>query len=421
MTNATNPTQWPKFEHAGIWYADHCEVLLIELSVPVIFLQRWWRQRAKPRKNQKVYTIIRRGRFFTVAGSAERLRFKDPALLRKFRAFEKLDGTNLGVRCDGAVFGRRTRVFKDSYQKVPLDGVVPTAKEVRAVKQVLLGSETANGTELVLYGELMCNPRKFDYDERSMDSKFYCFGAMVRFPDTFSGKDVLAAQRAIKQRGFAPTINGNSSGRVALNDRLRELLVGQGIPCAPLLGEGPFGELCLSMKATLMKDGMEGVVLTGDDGSLKKWKTSVEDESKTHAMLSALIQQHPRYVFELAGVDVDVIQCMIDVSAKKTTTGQASKARKPNKEKKKTTANKTAPFDDATHEAALVSAMTKYDALEAYFDRGDQATIIGLLNKEVTDDLGAVGKEQIKCIGAAVGKKVGSALGRWKNVQTRTV
>jgi hypothetical protein len=208
-----------------------------------------------------------------------------------FRTYEKLDGTNLGVRCDGAVFGRRLRISGDSYQKVPLAGTIPTGKEVQAVKDAMLGQDAKHGTELVLCGELMCNPSKFDHNERAMGGKFCCFGAMLKHPKTATDNEVITLQQKLKQRGFAPLI-GENAGRIVLNHKMRELLESQGVTCVPLMDEGPFVELCFRMKESLMNDGMEGVVLMGDEGSLLKWKTSIEDESETHGVLCSLMRDH---------------------------------------------------------------------------------------------------------------------------------
>lgn len=35
------------------------------------------------------------------------------------------------------------------------------------------------GVKLASYGELMCNPGKFDHGEREMGHKFYCLGGML--------------------------------------------------------------------------------------------------------------------------------------------------------------------------------------------------------------------------------------------------
>jgi len=45
---------------------------------------------------------------------------KDDFLNRPVVAFEKIDGTNFGVRCDGVLFGRRNKVEGLTYQKVPV-------------------------------------------------------------------------------------------------------------------------------------------------------------------------------------------------------------------------------------------------------------------------------------------------------------
>jgi hypothetical protein len=141
-----------------------------------------------------------------------------------------------------------------------------------------------------------------------------------------------------------------------------------------------------------MNDGMEGVVLTGDEGSLFKWKTSIEDESETHSVLCSLMRDYSPTVLKIAGVDVDLVQCLIDVATKKpNATPRKGKVSKP-----KRGAPKKAVHDEAMLETALVSAMSKYDALDVYFDRGDRSTIISLFKKELVEDLVAATSEEIK-------------------------
>ena len=416
-----NPAQWPSFDHIGIWYCHMCHQRHRALNAIAIYIQRWWRQRGQSRKQQKIYPILQQRRFYSVSFSAFTIRQQqqpDNAFDQMFcHAYEKLDGTNLGVRCDGAVFGRRLRIQANTYQRVPLEGSIPLASQVQSVKKAMLGKDNEQGMELILYGELMCNPGKFDYNQRGMGHKFYCFGAMLTSSKEITDNKMTNWKHLLKQQGFNPSMS-SKSGRIAMNHRLRQLLEDNEICCVPLMDKGRLREVCFQMKESMMKDDREGVVLTGDDGMLYKWKTSVEDESQTHSLLSSLLVQNSQAVLKLIGVDVHLVQCFIDVAEKKvkdqmnrvTTTTTSAAARKAmNKEK-----SKHAAYDHVTLEKALESAISKYDALEAYFEQGQRSTIISKLNKELVNDLGAKTPEEMKCVECAVGKKVGVAFGQWK-------
>ena len=195
-----------------------------------------------------------------------------------------------------------------------------------------------------------------------------------------------------------------------------QVIHSNGIACVPMLDEGPFQELCFRMKETLKQNGMEGVVLTGDEGSLFKWKTSAEDESSTHKVLSSLMLQHPPTLLEAAGISIDLLQCLIDVATKPPTL-TAKKGRSEKSKQRMSKNDKKAAYEVSVLETALVSAMSKYDSLEAYFERGLRSEIIALLNKELVEDLGASTSEETRCVKSAVGKKVGRAFASWKMTQ----
>ena len=265
-----NPAPWASFDHFGVYYVNHCQTLLHELSVPVIYIQRWWRQRHEPRK--KLYPIHVQRSFKTVQETVAKLKKGDALLCSQFRAFEKLDGTNFGIRCDGEMFGRRYRVEGDTYQRVPLVGrvsAIPGEAEVTAVKHAMIG-EGFDNVELFLYGELMCNPGKFDYKERAMGHKFFCFGAMIT--STNHCTEILAK---LLEKGFVAYLCKDGQIRVTMNEIFSGCIEKYGVLSAPLLEAGPLRDLCFRVKNNIMmKDGMEGVVLTSDTGGLFKWKTS---------------------------------------------------------------------------------------------------------------------------------------------------
>lgn len=420
--NTTNPAPWPSFGHVGVWYAGVCSQRISDLTVPTIFLQRWWRQHSLPRVHQKLYPIVIGKRAYNVKDTATRIfelrGDEDKTLSMKVTAYEKLDGTNLGVRCDGAVFGRRLRVNGDSYQKVVLKDAIPTPSAVNTVKSSIASTIRLGGfgtddkmPMLVLYGELMCNPRKFGYEERGMARKFFCFGAV--FDTECKNVDKSDALCGVLNRhGFVATVASGSKIRVRMNDKLSELVQAQGIACAPKLDQGLLREVCFRLEETLKRNGeLEGVVLNGDNGCLFKWKTKSEDESKGYDLLCSLTDSHSLKTSKLANVDVEFIGLLKNIAKKEATAAKGSKRSQP----KKQNTTKQEVYDKSTMERALASAMSKYDALEVYFERGEMPAILEILKKESFEDLRPCTEEEEKFIARAVGKKVGLLYGKWKS------
>jgi len=419
-TKHMNPAPWPSFGHVGAWYAGVCSQRILDLSVPTIFLQRWWRQHSLLRERQKLYPIVIGRWAYNVKDAANRINElrgdEGREISMKVMAYEKLYGTNLGVRCDGAVFGRRIRVDGDSYQKVALKAAIPTQSSIQAVKSSIESTIRLGGFDnddvfpmLVLYGELMCNPKKYGYEVRGMARKFFCFGAVfdpIRENDDTS--DAFCG--VLKRHGFAAQV-ASGKIRVRMNDKLSELVQSQGISCAPLLDQGPLREVCFRLEETMKSDDkLEGVVLHGDDGCLFKWKTRTEDESKGYDLLCSLNASHSLKTLELAGVDVEVVGLLTDVAKKEAKAVKSAKGLHQKNQNK----TKQDVYDDSTMEMALVSAMSKYDALEVYFERGEMPTILETLKKEVIEDLGARTEEEKKFITRVVGRKVGCLYGKWK-------
>lgn len=102
-------------------------------------------------------------------------------------ASQKYDGTNVGVTEDGLMLGRRMIIpaDSDSYQSTSLEEVRDALSKVNVVKAELLSSLETQAADqsrchCTLYGELMCNKRRFDYSERNLDSTFALFGLILR-------------------------------------------------------------------------------------------------------------------------------------------------------------------------------------------------------------------------------------------------
>jgi hypothetical protein len=73
----TNPDQWPSFTNLSVWYAEHATNNITRLStVPVVFLQRLWRQRHLAHQDQKLCPI-QVGRWATRYATASRSFFRN--------------------------------------------------------------------------------------------------------------------------------------------------------------------------------------------------------------------------------------------------------------------------------------------------------------------------------------------------------
>lgn len=90
----------------------------------------------------------------------------------------KYDGTNVGVGDDLRLRGRKTLILPDAetYQRVSLDHAKACLEKTRVVKQKLMLEDQL---QLIVHGELMCNPNKFDYTKRDLVAKFFAFGATI--------------------------------------------------------------------------------------------------------------------------------------------------------------------------------------------------------------------------------------------------
>lgn len=417
---ATNPAQWPSFENWSVKYAEHARRRFHLLEAPVTLLQRWWRQRNVPRPRQRLYPIILGKRAHSVRYCCAELRKEEELLSKHVWCFEKLDGTNVGVRCDGALFGRRLQISGDSYQRVPLLGALPDTSIIVHVKERLLSATNAavsDAVNLLVYGELMCNPGRYSYDRRDMGKRWYAFGAVIQ---THKIEPAMAEQicTALVSDGFLSTMSPDASKiTIRLNDKLSDLFVEHAVPCVPFLTSGSLKDVCTSLKERLLKTELqEGVVLTGDE-FMAKWKTSLEDESKGNALLTSLLRDYSETAFELCGVDRAMMELLVDVSRRDNVKDTRQSSSSAKAVMKKTRKSVPAAFEDDILEAALHSAQTKFDSVESYFARDARNEIISLLLDEVVNDVVAKTPEEMACATTFVKKQVGVAFGKWLREQ----
>lgn len=422
-----NPTQWPTFENLSVWYGARCQDHLADLNVVVTHIQKWWRQQRQLKLQRDmppivgfpdlavVPTIPTSSRSRSVREITKRLQCQvDPKLQQIFRVHEKLDGTNLGIRCDGAVFGRRFRIYQDTYQSVPLEGTLPCEEQVYNVKYELLRpshNDCLRSCQFILYGELMVDPNKFDYTRRSMGHQYYAFGGMLVLDepteDLSRQLDTVLRRKGLNFHVLYKNSHRNVY-RIMLNQAFKKIIYRNDIMYAPMMGNGTLRQVCYSLKDLMMQDGFEGVVLTAPvEGTFYKWKTSVEDKSGGLETLMKLSQSYPSFVLELAGIDVEFVQCLIEVATPKYQSEED--------------ANATIPYDgsggnltDAQLDAAYESALTKFDSLEAYFARNEQGKIIQYLQEEISMDVMAFTRKDKKIVNKAIKSRVMAGYKQWR-------
>eukprot|EP00977_Amphora_coffeiformis_P015831 scaffold4743_cov171-Amphora_coffeaeformis.AAC.4 len=406
-----NPAQWPSFDNWSLRYAEYAFRRIRLLQAVAIFIQRKWRQRNQPRSRQRLYPICVDGRVHAVRQCVETIAHGERMLDKPVCCHEKLDGTNLGVRCDGAIFGRRLQVMGNTYQSVPLEGILPETATVLDVKKELVaeGDTSCAIFQLLLYGELMCNADRYNYEKRGMGKRWYAFGALLQIQDRDAAASIC---QTLITRGFWATMTPD--GRkvtLRLNIKLSQLLTGHSVPCTPFLGSGPLKEVCLSLRDQLMRiEDMEGVVITASD-FLVKWKTAKEDESKGHNMLVSLTQEYSNCVLKMCHIDCEMIEILTAVSNRDLIAAKARGLKAQIKGKKNTT--DAAPCDAKILCQAYESALTKYNTLTSFFELGRRDEVTNLLIQEIAQDLYTDGSDQMKCVCSFVKKQVGRAYGAW--------
>ena len=121
---------------------------------------------------------------------------------------QKYDGTNVGKDEYGQLYGRNKMILETEtkYQNTDLTCVkeIDVAKlKVAFAEQV--GVETSIIKKFVVYGELMCNPRLYDYETNGVSKTFQLFGIMMEtdleLQDEIHGKVKAAGYTVLKKTG----------------------------------------------------------------------------------------------------------------------------------------------------------------------------------------------------------------------------
>lgn len=353
-------------------------------------------------------------------------------------ATQKYDGTNVGVLTDGTLLGRRLVIdaAANSYQKCDL-------KNLRSLKtgdalNELIALGAATPIRAALYGELLCN-NLYSYTADGLAKSWIAFGALLEF-----GDEAAAASAAVNIRAAGQVCSADESiVRVCASAAFVEVMQRHGLPA---VATTPHATLCAtvqSMREWMMGEHGEGLVLSCVHKSDKKtstfkWKISREPQPGAIDKLTELVAALETGADGKAQlVDEAIHELVHTLLAVAThvdsTTGKAGAA-KTAKEKAPKPAGKAALVDAAALQAAIASALTKFDAIEATFEARGQAGLATLseqLVAEVTTDkelslpaeadIKQARDMAVKEVGMAVKKYLGVQFGLWKKGKVEAV
>jgi hypothetical protein len=194
----------------------------------------------------------------------------------------------------------------------------------------VVGRSVEEMPRLILYGELICNPSRYRYAERGMAKKWLCFGAM--FDNSSVVNHTTSAQddkqllstiaeslfHQLRVHGFFVTPSpDNRTLTIRLNPTFVTMVEKNDVRCVPFIDSGPLLDTRIRNQDLLMSSDLEGVVVVIGAGFLKKWETGDEDESKGHGLLNSLTSGTNKSILELAGVNISLANCLLEVSRSK--------------------------------------------------------------------------------------------------------
>jgi hypothetical protein len=211
-----------------------------------------------------------------------------PFLTQEVCVFKNLDGTSFGIQCDEVYSGRRQRVEGDIYQRVHLKGVILDADVIQSVKRAigkLIGIDPQSLPQMIVYGELVCNPGRFRYTDCGFfQIKWLAFGTLFsEHPDKNFASSKELVDKLIASELYAYSIGLKTT--IHLNQKLASIFetATEDLICVSFAAKGPLREVCLTQKELMMKNkDLEELIMTGMNGFITKWKTVNEDESNGH-------------------------------------------------------------------------------------------------------------------------------------------
>jgi hypothetical protein len=386
----------------------------------------------------------RRGRFY---GST----LKDYFCARPVFVCEKYDGTNVGKDEENNMYGRRQMIAGGKgalYQKTPLAAVEQL--DTQKMKDDLFAEIGAtefqkNCFKMVVYGELMCNKGLFDYETRDLSEGWFPFGLIIQhLADEQSASTVLSGASMVQvhdvkaklvEAGYACTATCEDADddtghqpaqiKVTMCSKLRSLVTcsGGGLTPAVCQDEGELESMAAMVeqqKKWMISCKGEGIVVSIPRTALgtanavvRKWKSASEPQGSNEKIITSTLEN----VAPLSGACVDegiitMLQTLLDVATATPPEGQNAK-----KAGQKVKQPKAARALVPNHvEEALVSALTKFDSLEVFFEKGGSgiANIKSLLMDEVVMDMGVNCHPAEKQIRSAIAAHVGRQFGKWK-------
>mmetsp|Transcript_10148 Transcript_10148/g.19784 ORF Transcript_10148/g.19784 Transcript_10148/m.19784 type:complete len:414 (+) Transcript_10148:30-1271(+) len=406
MTARTNALPWPSIDQLPRVICAKINRHFAVAESAAVYVQRWWRT-LKGRDCKPIPTRAVESFAGGYGGPLHRMLLKSPVFYS-----EKLDGTNVGKMSDGTLLGRRQEIEPSAttYQRCPLEPLreCSTADCLQELMAALTDDESkiCRGA---LYGELCCNFGLYDYAARSLAKTWQAFGAVFQFADV-EAASAAAARGA--SNGFACVSDKDSPVVVVANSlTMRDLLRKHNIPAVRAEAAGSLCALVSQKKAWMTSESGEGLVITvGDPTRSYKWRISREPQSLVIQSLvdlrSALASGGEKQQFGplLAPEVHTLLSDLYDVATHVDSLAAAE-------------------ADAAAVHAAIASACTKFDSLDASFAASGQAAVpklAAMLQQEVLADKdlelpeGAKERKQAeKEVGALIKRFVGEQFGKW--------
>ena len=177
-------------------------------------------------------------------------------------ATEKLDGTNVAKDDTGQLYSRRLKIGAEEshFQKTPLTSVRSADISKFRASLCLAGGLEDDSLSLVLvYGELMCNPQYYDYQQRGLSGQWRIFGSclLVR-------SDLLdeVLESLINRQFAAIKLNGDTI-QILPCEALFEVALASGLQVSPVVASGkPLAQIVQENKNVMKKGQIEGLILT---------------------------------------------------------------------------------------------------------------------------------------------------------------
>jgi hypothetical protein len=196
----------------------------------------------------------------------------------------KYDGTCFGKMDNGELCGRKEILGKHCTEYLHTSTAMTESCDVAALRQRLAEMLACEVGQVCVWGELMCNPNFYRYNERGLTGTWICFGVIATLLNAGTVSSTISGELA--KEGFAHSTSVNATGsvqvRLLICPALRQLLrdIGacevaqdqfQGLSHAEVVRQGASG---------LREGENEGLVLVFErpngQASLRKWKNSAE-------------------------------------------------------------------------------------------------------------------------------------------------